>query len=231
MMLMMNSAGSRKRVLSTILAVLAMCFVMHGCQYQTQLHMVTEGAEEHSRPFLFAAAQEDEEDVSTSEEQDEEYEGEEEDEEYYAEGEEAAGAVPEGGQGEGQQLDRETIEYILKVVSDDCGAEMSQALKEQTELSDDCRSEIQRALQGRMQQDKFKKEREEEARKAREAVRALGFWADPFFLVFTFLAVLIGGFLTLTWYVSEAQKAKAPKAVKKKGKKWQKKQMMKQRNM
>ena len=37
---------------------------------------------------------------------------------------------------------------------------MSQALKEQTELSDDCRSEIQRALQGRMQQDVQKRGKE-----------------------------------------------------------------------
>ena len=55
-----------------------------------------------------------------------------------------------------------------------------QALKERTELSDDCRSEIREALQGRMQQDKFKRKRGG-GKKAREAVRALGFWADPFF--------------------------------------------------
>jgi len=103
-------------MLTVLLLVLGFFAVFHASDFDFRGIGSYSGGERGVSSFGFASA--------------EDAEGEEDDDdaEYddYAEDDEEGGA--EGtGQGEGQegaQLDRETIEYIMKVVSDDCAAEM-----------------------------------------------------------------------------------------------------------
>jgi hypothetical protein len=53
------------------------------------------------------------------------------------------------GEQQGEGLNRETVEHLLKVVSPSCREEMTEALAEQSELSLECKEEIQSALRER----------------------------------------------------------------------------------
>ena len=129
------------------------------------------------------------------------------------------------GEQQGEGLNRETVEHLLKVVSPSCKEEMTEALEQQSELSLECTEEIQSAL------------RERDGSAARPAPPG----ANPasavvddrsnsaYWIVFIFVFLLCGALVYSCFAINEAKKMmpkKAAKAVK--GKKWQKKQKEKE---
>ena len=124
---------------------------------------------------------------------------------------------------QGEGLNRETVEHLLRVVSPTCREGMQEALSEQTELSASCKEEIQAAL----------RERDASSNNIPPPGANLAPVVDnrdntAIWLILLFIIVLVGG---LFWFCAmvnaEKNKVNKPSDKKNKGKKWAKKNAQK----
>ena len=103
-------------------------------------------------------------------------------------------ALAQPGQQE-QSLDRQTIEWILQNIDEDCKEEMQNAMANQGDLSDRCKFTIQKMLV-----DKAKG-----GSSAAAAAEPISFFADPITHVFLFLGVLFAAVGFYSYYAYDAK--------------------------